>query len=115
MKRKKQEALFNQDVRKTIESDPEYAVEYFDELMRRPLPVQLALLRKFIGMTQEQLAKALHLRQTHISRLEKVDSNHLLSLYKQAAEKMGAHLAVVPENMTLVSRDYIQQFHSAHP
>ncbi|MBI2071040.1 MAG: helix-turn-helix transcriptional regulator [Elusimicrobia bacterium] len=114
MKRKKQENQFDPDVRKAIESDPEYAAEYFEELMQRPLPVQIALLRKYLGMTQEQLAKALHLKQTHISRLENVDSDHLLSLYKRAAEKMGAHLAVVPENMTLVSKDYLQKFHSAH-
>ncbi|MEK7287309.1 MAG: helix-turn-helix domain-containing protein [Elusimicrobiota bacterium] len=114
MKRKKQEIQFDQDVRKAIESDPEYATEYFEELMQRPLPVQFALLRKFLGMTQEQLARALGLKQTHISRLENVDSDHLLSLYKRAAEKMGSRLAIVPENMTLVPRDYLQKFHSAH-
>ena len=32
-----------EDVRRTIASDPTYAAEYFDELSRRPLPVQLAL------------------------------------------------------------------------
>ena len=52
----KKEPKFDKDVRKAIESDPEYAAEYFDEMMKRPLPVQLALLRKFLGMTQEELA-----------------------------------------------------------
>ena len=100
----KKELGFDRDIRKSIESDPEYAAEYFEELMTRPLPVQVALLRQFMGMTQEQLAKTLGLKQTHISRLEKADSDHLLSLYKRAAEKMGAHLVLVPDNMTIIPK-----------
>ena len=105
---------FDKDVRKAIESDPEYAVAYFEELMTRPLPVQLALLRKFLGMSQEELAKALRLKQTHVSRLEKADSDHLLSLYKRAAEKLGAHLAIVPENMALVPKRFARKLTPAH-
>ncbi len=111
---KKKEIEFDKDVRNAIESDPEYAAEYFEELMTRPLPVQLTLLRKFLGMTQEVLAKALHMKQTHISRLEKVDSDHLLSLYKRAAEKLGAHLVIVPDDMTLVPKQYLQKLIAAH-
>lgn len=114
MSNKKLKTEFDQDVRKAIKSDPEYAAEYFEELMQRPLPVQLALLRKFLGVTQEKLAKALYLKQTHVSRLEKADSDHLLSFYKRAAEKMGAHLAIVPDSMALIPKDYLQKFHSAH-
>ena len=55
---RKKEPEFNRDVRKAIESDPEYAAEYFEELMTRPLPVQVMLLRQFLGMTQEELARA---------------------------------------------------------
>ena len=62
---------FDKDVRKAIETDPEYAAEYFQELMTRPLPVQVALLRRLLGKTQEELARELGLKQTHISRLEK--------------------------------------------
>ena len=104
---------FDKDVRKAIESDPEYAMEYCEELKTRPLPVQLALLRKFLGMTQEALAKAVGLKQTHISRLEKVGSNHLLSLYKKAAEKLGAHLVIVPNNMVLVPKKQLKRLASA--
>ncbi len=105
---------FDKDVRKAIMSDPEYAAEYFDELMTRPMPVQLNLLRKFLGWTQDDLAKTLGLKQTHVSRLEKVDSDHLLSLYKKAAEKMGAHLALVPKNMTLVPKPFLKRLATAH-
>lgn len=105
---------FDRDVRKAIESDPDYAAEYFEELMRRPLPVQLALLRKFLEMTQEDLAKELGLKQTHISRLEKAGSNHLASLYSLAAKKLGARLALVPESMALVSRKRLKKMIPAH-
>lgn len=109
----RKEFEFDRDVRKAIESDPEYAAEYFEELMTRPLPVQVALLRQFLGMTQEQLAKALGLKQTHVSRLEKVDSDHLLSLYKRAAEKMGAHLALVPDNMMIIPKSQFKRLAAA--
>lgn len=111
---KKRESAFDGDVRRAIESDPEYAAEYFKELMSRPLPVQVMLLRRFLGMTQEDLAKALKLRQTHISRLEKVDSDHLVSLYKRAAEKMGAHLALVPDNMVIIPKSQFKRLAAAH-
>ncbi|MBI3505882.1 MAG: helix-turn-helix transcriptional regulator [Proteobacteria bacterium] len=82
--------------------------------MTRPLPVQVALLRRFLGMTQEQLAKTLGLKQTHISRLEKIDSDHLLSLYKRVAEKMGAHLALVPDDMVMVPKSQFKRLTAAH-
>ncbi|MBI5243704.1 MAG: helix-turn-helix domain-containing protein [Elusimicrobia bacterium] len=83
--------------------------------MTRPLPVQVALLRRFLGKTQEELARALGLKQTHISRLEKGDSDHLLSLYKRAAGKMGAHLALIPDDMAIIPRSRLRRFAGAHP
>jgi len=112
--KKKQESEFDRDVRKAIESDPEYAAEYFEELMSRPLPVQVALLRKFLGLTQEDLAKAIGMKQTHVSRLERIDSDHLLSLYQRVAGKLGAHLAIVPEAMALVPKTQMKRFVGAH-
>lgn len=107
--KKKAGADFDKDVRKAIESDPEYAAEYFEELMTRPLPVQIALLRKFLGLTQEELAKAIGLKQTHVSRLEKVESDHLISLYQRVAAKLGAHLAIVPESMAIVPKSQMKK------
>lgn len=104
MSQKRQEGGFEKDVRKAIESDPEYASAYFEELLTRPLPVQMALMRKYLGLSQEEVAKRVGLKQTHISRLEKSGSDHLLSLYKKVAEKLGAHLAIVPGNMVLISK-----------
>ena len=84
------------DVRRAIAKDPAYAEEYFAELSRRPLPVQLALLRRLKGLTQAELADEMGLKQTHVSRLEKTGSDHLLSAYLRAAQALGARLAFVP-------------------
>lgn len=85
-----------EDVKRAIADDPAYAAEYFDELSMRPLPVQLALLRRLKGLTQAELADEMGLKQTHVSRLERADSDHLLSAYLRAAEALGARLAFVP-------------------
>lgn len=89
-------AGLTEDVRRAIEKDPAYAKEYFEELSRRPLPVQLALLRRLKGLTQAELAGEMGLKQTHVSRLERADSDHLLSAYLRAAQALGARLAFVP-------------------
>ena len=94
--RKAADIGLTQDLRRAIAKDPAYAAEYFDELSRRPLPVQLALLRRLRGLTQAELADEMGLKQTHVSRLEKVDSDHLLSAYLRAAQALGARLAFVP-------------------
>lgn len=99
---------FDKDVRKAIGKDQKYAAEYFEELTRRPLPVQLALLRKFLGLTQEDIAKALNLKQTHVSRLEKAGSDHLVSLYEKAAKHLKARVAIVPQGVTLMPKNHFK-------
>ncbi|HXS99790.1 MAG TPA: helix-turn-helix domain-containing protein [Elusimicrobiota bacterium] len=94
---KKNRAMgLTEDVRREISGDPAYAAEYFRELSRRPLPAQLALLRRLKGLTQAELAGEMGLKQTHVSRLEKPNSDHLLSAYLRAAQALGARLALVP-------------------
>ena len=95
MKKTKDEGP-TEDVRREIADNPPYAAEYFRELALRPLPVQLTLLRRLKGMTQAELADEMGLKQTHVSRLEKPDSDHLLSAYLRAAQALGARLALVP-------------------
>lgn len=94
--KKDSKSVADEDVRRAIAKDPAYAAEYFEELSRRPLPVQLALLRRLRGLTQAELADEMGLKQTHVSRLEKPDTDHLLSAYLRAAQALGARLALVP-------------------
>ncbi|MBI3564959.1 MAG: helix-turn-helix transcriptional regulator [Elusimicrobia bacterium] len=102
--KKRAETGLDADVMIALRDDPEYAAEYFEELSRRPLPVQVALLRRLLGMSQHELAVAMGMRQTHVSRLEKAGSDHLLSLYERAAVKLGARVALIPERMALAAR-----------
>jgi DNA-binding XRE family transcriptional regulator len=105
---------FDADVRQAIESDPEFAAEYFAELSERPLPVQLSILRKYLGVTQEKLSQTLNCKQTHISRLEKEGSDHRISAYRRAAERLGARLVMIPSNMVLVPKSHWRKVRGAH-
>ena len=89
---------FDQDLVKRLKSDPEYAASYFEELAKVPLPLQLALLRRLRGVTQQKIAAQLHVRQGYISRLEKTKSNHLLSNYEKVARVLHSKIIAVPEN-----------------
>jgi len=89
----------HEDVRKIIEKDPGFATEYFKDLMTRPMLIQLA--------------KAVKMKQSNISRMENVDADHLLSLTKRVAEKLGAHLAIVPPDMVYISKDQLKRLNKA--
>ena len=93
------------DLAARMKAHPEYATAFLDELSTRPLPLQFVVLRRIMGWTQERLAKELGLKQTHISRLEKVGSSHRAELYSRAAAKFGARLAFIPAGMRLVAAD----------
>ncbi|MBI4370837.1 MAG: helix-turn-helix transcriptional regulator, partial [Elusimicrobia bacterium] len=82
---KKKVSPFDHDVVKRLKEDSEYAEAYFEELGKAPLPLQLAILRRLNGVTQEKLAAKLHVKQTYVSKLEKPGSDHLFSNYERAA------------------------------
>ena len=75
----KNSSPFDSDVQYKIKHDPKYAEAYFKAIADEPLPIQIALLRRAYGVSQEKVAAKLHLKQAHISRLEKKDSDHLMS------------------------------------
>jgi len=93
---------FDRDVFKRIKADPEYAEAYFEELAKAPLPLQLAILRRLSGVTQEKLAAKLHVKQAYISKLEKAGSDHLFSNYERAARMLHGHLAIIPKGAKVV-------------
>ena len=93
---------FDQDVVKHLKKDPEYAAAYLEELGKAPMSLQLAILRRIRGFTQEKMAATLHVKQAYISKLEKPGSDHLISNYARAARMLHGHLAIIPEGMKLV-------------
>ncbi len=94
---------FDQDVAKQLRRDPEYASAYLEELAKVPLSSQLAILRRLRGFTQEKVASNLHVKQAHISKLEKPKTDHLLSNYEKAARMLHGRLMIVPDEIKLVS------------
>lgn len=97
------------DVEKHMKKDTEYAAAYLEELGKAPLPMQLAILRRLRGVTQEKLAARLHVRQGYISQLEKPGSDHRLSNYVKAARLLHGRLAIVPEGARVVPASKAQE------
>lgn len=93
---------FDRDVVKRLREDPNYAESYFEEMAKAPLPLQLALLRRLKGVTQEKMAAKLHVKQAYISKLEKPGTDHLFSNYEKAARMLNGHLAIIPEGARVV-------------
>lgn len=92
----------DRDIVKRLKVDPEYAQSYFEEMAKVPLPLQLALLRRLNGFTQENMASRLHVKQAYISKLEKPGSDHLFSNYEKAARMLHGHLAIIPDGAKVV-------------
>ncbi|MBI2118606.1 MAG: helix-turn-helix transcriptional regulator [Elusimicrobia bacterium] len=85
-----------------IKHDSKYAQAYFEAIADEPLPIQMAILRRAYGISQEEIAAKLRLKQAHISRLEKKDSDHLISTYEKMAKVLHSKLMIVPENARVV-------------
>ena len=99
---KKAVSPFDRDVEKRLKKDPGYAAAFLEELGNAPLPLQLAILRRLRGVTQEKLAGRLRVRQGYVSKLEKPGSDHLVSNYERAARLLHGRLAIIPEGACVV-------------
>lgn len=100
--RKNAASPFDRDVGKRLREDPEYAEAYYAELAQAPLPLQLAIMRRLRGVTQEKMAAKLNVKQAYISKLEKSGSDHLVSTYERAARMLHGHLAIIPDGARVV-------------
>ena len=98
----KKDSPFDRDVQNKLKHDAKYAQAYFEAIAVEPLPIQIALLRRAYGISQEEIATKLHIKQAHISRLEKKDSDHLISTYEKIAKLLHSRIMIVPENAKVV-------------
>ena len=80
--------------KKQIMKDPEFKKEYEALEPEYKLASDLIRLRLAKGLTQEELARKLHTRQSAIARLENADSLPSLSTVKKVAEVLDADLYV---------------------
>jgi hypothetical protein len=102
MRKKTEISPVDKDAAKWIKEDAGFAADYFEALAERPLPVQLATLRRLCGITQDKMAARLHVRQAYVSKLEKLGSDHLVSNYEKAARFLHGRLAIIPEGGKIV-------------
>jgi len=98
----KNSSPFDKDVQNKIKQDTKYAEAYFEAIADESLPIQIALLRRAYGISQEKIAAKLRLKQAHISRLEKKDSDHLISTYEKMAKVLHSRIMIVPENARVI-------------
>lgn len=92
----------SRDIRENIKKDPEYAREFYEAISDESLPVQMALIRRVSGISQEDVASRLHVKQTHVSRLERTGSDHLLSTYEKMAKILRSKIVIVPKHFKIV-------------
>lgn len=78
--------------------------EFLEAFRDASLPVQMAMLRQHYGISQSELANALHVKQAYFSRLEHEEKDHLVSQYSQIATTLRARLVFVPFGTRLTKR-----------
>jgi len=93
---------FEGDTWARLAKDVKFAEAFLAELSERPLPVQLGLLRKMAGYTQNQLATHAKLPQSFVSKLEKLGSDHRLSVYERIARLIHGRIVIIPEGAKIV-------------
>lgn len=81
--------------KKRLMKDPEFRAEYEALEPEYKLASALIKLRLSKGLTQEELAKKLHTKQSGIARLESGSSLPSLSTIKKVAEALDAKLEIV--------------------
>ena len=81
--------------KRQLMKDPEFRKEY--EALEPEYKLAGALIRLWLskGLTQEELARKVHTRQSAIARLESASSLPSLSTIKRVAEALDADLDIV--------------------
>ena len=81
--------------KKQLMKDPEFRKEYEALEPEYKLASDLIRLRLSKGLTQEELARKVHTKQSAIARLESAGSLPSLSTVKRVAEALDADLDIV--------------------
>ena len=88
---------FDRYVDKVFAEDPGLRLSYLAELAREPVSTQLAVLRHRLGLTQEEVARRMHLSQSNVARLERKDENPTARMIARAAKALGCRVLLIPE------------------
>lgn len=94
---------FERDTWKRVKDDRRFASAFLEELVERPLAVQVSMLRRLQGISQVDLAARMDITQSFLSKLEKEDSSHLVGLYEKLARLLNARLVMIPRGARIVT------------
>ena len=97
MNRKEKKSGFDRYVDDVFRKDPGLQLAYLSELAKEPIGTQLAVLRHRLGLTQEEVARRMHLSQSNVARLEKKDENPTAKMIARAAKALGCRVLLIPE------------------
>ncbi|MBI2916186.1 MAG: helix-turn-helix transcriptional regulator [Elusimicrobia bacterium] len=97
MNRREKRGGFDHYVNKTFRKDPQLKFAYLTELSTEPITTQIAVLRHRLGLTQEEVAKRMHLKQSNVARLENKGENPTAKMIDRAARALGCRVLLVPE------------------
>ena len=89
--------------KRELMKDQEFKKEYEALQPENKLTSALIRLRLAKGLTQEELARRVHTRQSAIARLESVNSLPSLSTVKRVAEALDADIDIVVRPKSLSS------------
>jgi DNA-binding XRE family transcriptional regulator len=97
MVRKEKRGGHDRYVDKIFREDPALKFEYLMELAKEPINTQLAVLRHRLGLTQEEVARRMNLRQSNVARLERKNENPTSKMVARAAKALGCRVLLIPE------------------
>ena len=97
MARKERRGGYDRYVDKIFKEDPALKLAYLTELAKEPINTQLAVLRHRLGLTQAEVARRMHIRQSNVARLERKNENPTSRMVARAAKALGCRVLLIPE------------------
>jgi len=91
---------------KTIDShNPTFRKASQEAVAGLPVSTQLAIARREAGLTQDQVAKRLHVSQSAVAQVERPDGNPTVETVSKIAHLLGYRLHLAPTKRSRVPRE----------
>lgn len=97
MAKKERRGGLDRYVDRVFKKDPRLKLAYLAELANEPISTQIAVLRHRLGLTQEEVARRMHLKQSNVARLERKGENPTAKMIRRVAKALGCRVLLVPE------------------
>ncbi len=82
-------------------ADPNFKVAWSESRLEYAVAQQLIRIRRQQGLTQEELARRLHTKQSEISRIEAGEQNISLNKLEHLVAALGAQVSITIEPSTV--------------